>query len=187
MNVYLHTDARNINEVILLAELDQVTDAAEKTDDGIVLRRVSGQICRPGLTRRSLLSLRRWAAEEPYVEDGRIYFPIRGLRVGHDHYPGLSWISVTGDALHLLLDEPFAGTIKEYAEQFQERNRRVGAFLDRWDNNRVTRNEYRELMGDRPLGLPGMDDPIPPDALAQIRTRIINSPEWRKASANRIH
>jgi hypothetical protein len=32
-----------------------------------------------------------------------------------------------------------------------------------------------------------MDDPIPPDALAQIRTRIINSPEWRKASTNRIH
>jgi hypothetical protein len=186
MNIYLHTDARNINEVILLAELGEVTDAAEKIDEGTILRRVSGKNCRPNLTCPSLMRLRRWAGEEPYVEDGRIYFAIPGLRVGHDHYPGLSWISVTGAALHLLLDEPFAGTIKEYAAQFQERNRRVGAFLDRWDNNRVTRNEYRELMGDRPLGLPGMDDPIPPDALAQIRTRIINSPEWRKASTNRI-
>jgi hypothetical protein len=186
MNVYLHTDARNINEVILLAELDEVIDAAEKIDDSTVLRRVSGAICGPDRPGHSSPSLRRWAGEEPYLEDGRLYFPISGLRVGHDHYPGLSWINVTGDVLYILLEERFAGTIDEYAEQFQERNRRVGAFLNRWDNNRVTRNEYREFMGDRPLGLPGMDGPIPPDALAQIRTRIINSPEWRKASMNRI-
>ena len=136
--------------------------------DDRVRRAITAIVRHPGPLWDRFMSL--WTRGGVQLVEGRPFFFVNGLQIEHDYYPFNSFFSIADlPRMHLLVFEHFRGPLDVYHERVRERNARVQAFYDAWDNPHMTRNDLRELVGLERMSDPRLNTRMSSREIAEMR------------------
>lgn len=158
----------------LFAVVDVQSDTGERFGEGI-RRTIVGTVRRRGPIWNAYVGF--WEAISRKKDDeGREFFTGNCLQVDHDFYGNAAGIRIDGDTIRLLLVEMYPhSTVEDYAETVRSRNARVQAYIDRWDNYQITRNDMREIEGLNPFPDKFGNEVLPQASIDELRKMI-----WHK-------
>jgi uncharacterized protein with von Willebrand factor type A (vWA) domain len=168
-----------------LAEVEVESDTPEKFGEGI-RRTIVGTVKRRGPIWDAYMTTWQSFGRKQH-EDGRVYFMGNMLQIEYDFYGFHAAINLEGDTIRIrLVERYYDGSLEEYNQKVRERNARVQAYHDKWDNYQVTRNDMREIEGLNPLARPFGDGVLSKKDTDEMRKLVWHKTVMAGLSRNTI-